>query len=143
MDADWEQLQPVSPPSASSGSEATEVVVEYWTGKKEKEKSSLKVRCVTAVCDEQGLSVTTLSRDKRGKGIRIRKKEKEGEAGGSIVSLSASQLLCRPSNKQETLSVVVDGVEWREVSSVRIVANVGRSVTLATTNSAPPADTSS
>ena len=67
-------------------------------------QSSLKVRCVTAVCDEQGMSVTTLSRDKRGKGIRIRKKEKEGETGGSIVSLSASQLLCRPSNKQETLS---------------------------------------
>ena len=67
-------------------------------------QSSLKVRCVAAVCDGQGLSVTTLSRDKRGKGIRIRKKEKEGEAGGSIVSLSTAQLLCRPSNKQETLS---------------------------------------
>ena len=35
--------------------------------------------------------------------LRIRK-EKEGEAGGSIVSLSTTQLLCRPSNKQETLS---------------------------------------
>ena len=65
---------------------------------------SLKVRCVTAVCDGQGLSVTTLSRDKRGKGIRIRKKEKEGETGSSIISVSTSQLICRPSNKLESLS---------------------------------------
>lgn len=67
-------------------------------------QSTLKVRCVTATCEGQALSVTTLSRDKRGKGIRIRKKEKEGETGGSIVSLSTTQLLCRPSNKQDTLN---------------------------------------
>ena len=58
-----------------------------------------------AVCDgQQGLNVTTISRDKRGKGIRIRKKEKEVEGGSSITSLSTSQLLCRPANKQDSLS---------------------------------------
>ena len=57
-----------------------------------------------AACDGQGLNVTTISRDKRGKGIRIRKKEKEGESGSSITSLSTSQLLCRPANKQDSLS---------------------------------------
>ena len=67
-------------------------------------QTSLKVRCVTAVCDGQALSVTSLSRDKRGKGIRIRKKEKEGEGGTSIISLSTSQFLCRPANKQDSLS---------------------------------------
>ena len=148
MDADWEQLQPTSPPSASRSvllllcTHSHPVASLYpallvlcyavcrrphswwWsTGPARRRRrrylccgsahcqthclllpplqSSLKVRCVTATCGGQGLSVTTLSRDKRGKGIR---KEKEGEAGGSIVSLSTTQLLCRPSNKQETLS---------------------------------------
>ena len=159
MDADWEQLQPTSPPSASrsallllrthwcpfilpslscavqcvGGHRAGGGVLDRQEGEEEDTcavvvltarltalccgsahcqthclllpplQSSLKVRCVTATCGGQGLSVTTLSRDKRGKGLRIRK-EKEGEAGGSIVSLSTTQLLCRPSNKQETLS---------------------------------------
>lgn len=31
-----------------------------------------------------------------------------------------------------SLSVVVDGVEWTEVSSIRVVANVGQCVTIAT-----------
>jgi hypothetical protein len=142
LDAESEQLQPHSPPSASSVSEATELVVEYWTGKKDKEKISLKVRCVVAACDGQGLNVTTISRDKRGKGIRIRKKEKEGESGSSITSLSTSQLLCRPANKQDSLSVVVDGVEWPDVSSLKITANTGHFITIATANSAPPMDLS-
>ena len=148
MDADWEQLQPTSPPSASRSAllllrtHSHPVASLYpallilccavcrrpqswwWsTGPARRRRYlccgsahcqthclllpplqlSLKVQYVTATCGGQGLSVTTLSRDKRGKGLRIRK-EKEGEAGGSIVSLSTTQLLCRPSNKQETLS---------------------------------------
>ena len=70
---------------------------------------------MNVVCDGQAFNVTTLSRDKRGKGIRIRKKEKEGESGGSIISLSTSQLLCRPTNKQDCLSgqlMAVVGIVW-------------------------------
>ena len=120
MDADWEQLQPTSPPSASRSAllllrthshpvaslyPALLVLCcavcrrpqSWWwsTGPARRRRrrylccgsahclllpplqSSLKVRCVTTTCGGQGLNMTTLSRDKRGKGLCIRK-EKEG-----------------------------------------------------------------
>ena len=80
----------------------------------------MKVRSVMVSCLGQLLNVTALSRDKKGK-IRIRKKESDG--GGSIVSLTALHLVCRPVNKQETVTVVVDGVEWESVSVVRLEAS--------------------
>ena len=66
----------------------------------------MKVRSVMVSCTGQVLNVTGISRDKKGKGIRIRKKEVD--MGGSIVSLTATQLVCRPSTKQEA----VTGTVW-------------------------------
>ena len=83
-------------------------------------QASVKVRSVMVSCMGQLLNVTALTRDKKGK-IRIRKKESDG--GGSIVSLTALHLVCRPLNKQETVTVVVDGVEWEGVSVVRLEAS--------------------
>jgi len=89
-------------------------------------QASLKVRSVMVSCTGQLLNVTALSRDKKGK-IRIRKKD--SDAGGSIVSLTVSQLVCRPVNKQETVTVVVDGVEWEGVSVVRVGSSWEHSLT--------------
>ena len=63
----------------------------------------------------------TATKDKKGKGIRIRK-QKETDTGGSIVSVTATQLVCRPTNKSESMTVVVDGVEREGVSSVKLLA---------------------
>ena len=64
----------------------------------------------------------TATKEKKGKGIRIRK-PKEPDAGGSIVSVTATQLVCRPSNKSESMTVVVDGVEREGVSMVKLLAS--------------------
>ena len=49
-----------------------------------------------------------------------------------------------PHTRTHTMpSVVVDGVEWREVTSVRMVATVGHSVTIATSSPTHSADSPS
>lgn len=64
----------------------------------------------------------TATKEKKGKGIRKRK-PKETDTGGSIVSLTATQLVCRPTNKSENMTVVVDGVEREGVSMVKLLAS--------------------
>ncbi len=84
----------------------------------------MKVRSVIVSCADSVLNVTA-TKDKKTKGIRIRK-PKEPEAGGSIVSLTATQLICRPVTKLKAeggVSVAVDGVEREGVSLVRLSAN--------------------
>lgn len=71
-------------------------------------------------CAHSVLNVTAI-KDKKVKGIRIRK-SKDNDTGGSIVSLTATQLVCRPVTKSECVSVVVDGVEREGVSLVRLSA---------------------
>ena len=71
-------------------------------------------------CAHQVLNVTA-TKEKKGKGIRIRK-SKETDSGGSIVSLTATQLVCRPTNKTECMTVVVDGVEREGVAIVKLQA---------------------
>lgn len=74
-------------------------------------------------CADSVLNVTA-TKDKKTKGIRIRK-SKETETGGSIVSLTATQLICRPVTKvkgEGGVNVVVDGVEREGVSLVRLSA---------------------
>ena len=70
------------------------------------------------------LNVTAI-KDKKGKGIRIRKSKDSEGPGGSIVSLNTSQLVCRPAGKAEgsAMTVVVDGVEREGVGMVKMQAN--------------------
>lgn len=92
-------------------------------------------------CANSVLNVTA-TKDKKAKGLRIRK-PKEGEAGaGSIVSLTATQLICRPLTKIKGdggFNVVVDGVEREGVSLVRLSAHwehtLNRTFALAVTSS--------
>jgi hypothetical protein len=65
----------------------------------------------------------TATKEKKGKGIRIRKSKESETAGGSIVSLTATQLVCRPTNKSESMTVVVDGVEREGVAVVKLLAS--------------------
>ncbi len=101
-------------------------------------QGSVKVRSVMVSCADSVLNVTA-TKDKKTKGIRIRK-PKEPEAGGSIVSLTATQLICRPVTKVKAggVSVVVDGVEREGVSLVRLSANwehtLNRTFSLAVTS---------
>ena len=80
--------------------------------------------------------MTAMSRDKKGKGIRIRKKEAD------ITTFTASQLECRPTGKQESVTVTVDGVEYAGVSIVRLSASWEQTVvrTFPITLSAPLED---
>lgn len=82
---------------------------------------SVKVRSVIVSYVDNVLNVTA-TKDKKSKGIRIRK-SKESDVGGSIVSLTTTQLVCRPAGKAESVSVMVDGVEREEVSLVKLQAN--------------------
>ena len=79
----------------------------------------MKVRSVIISCAHQVLNVTA-TKDKKGKSIRKRKPKED--AGGSIVSLTATQLVCRSVNKGECLTAVVDGVEREGVSLVKLSA---------------------
>ncbi len=85
----------------------------------------MKVRSVVVSYANSVLNVTA-TKDKKAKGIRIRK-PKEAEVGaGSIVSLTATQLICRPITKVKGdcgVSVVVDGVEREGVTLVRLSAH--------------------
>ena len=83
-------------------------------------QSSVKVRSIIVSCAHQVLNVTA-TKEKKGKGIRIRK-PKETDTGGSIVSLTATQLVCRPTNKSESMTVMVDGVEREGVATLKLVA---------------------
>ena len=94
------------------------------------------------------LNVTATIRDKGKKGIRIRKTK---ESEGTILSVTASQLVCRPSGKHlltgwclsmsvclsvpsyllslpsqillsSLLSAYIDGLEWSSLSSLRLTA---------------------
>ena len=49
-------------------------------------------------CNEQGLNITALSKDKKGKGIKVRKKD------SFIISLTSIQVVCKPVNKQEAMT---------------------------------------
>ena len=118
---------PTSPTSGGGGSstqlETPELTVEYWSPKGQSQKphqSSVKVRSIIISCAHQVLNVTA-TKEKKGKGIRIRK-PKDADTGGSIVSVTATQLVCRPSNKSESMTVVVDGVEREGVNSVKLLA---------------------
>ncbi len=66
---------------------------------------------------EAVLHVTATSRDRKTKGIRMRRKETD------ITTFTASHLTCRPSGKQETVTVVVDGVEYVGVASVKVAGS--------------------
>ena len=81
---------------------------------------SVKVRSVIVSYVDSILNVTA-TKDKKTKGIRIRK-SKDTEAG-SIVSLTTTQLTCRPAGKAESMAVMVDGVEREGVSVVRLQAH--------------------
>ena len=81
----------------------------------------MKVRSVMVSYVDNILNVTA-TKEKKGKGIRIRK-SKDSDAGGSIVSLTTTQLICRPAGKAESVMVVVDGVEREGVSLVRLQAS--------------------
>ena len=68
------------------------------------------------------LNVTAI-KDKKVKGIRIRKPKDPEGPGGSIVSLSTCQLVCRPvKGEGTTMVVVVDGVEREGVGVVKLQA---------------------
>ena len=82
---------------------------------------SVKVRSVIISYVDNVLNVTA-TKDKKSKGLRIRK-PKESDTGGSIVSLTTSQLICRPAGKADSMPVMVDGVEREEVSLVKLKAN--------------------
>lgn len=81
----------------------------------------MKVRSILVSYVDNILNVTA-TKEKKNKGIRIRK-PKESDTGGSIVSLTTTQLLCRPVSKGESVAVMVDGVEREGVSVVRLQAN--------------------
>lgn len=82
---------------------------------------SVKVRSLIVSYVDNVLNVTA-SKDKK-KGIRLRK-SKENDGGGSIVSLTTSQLICRPVGKaDQSVVVTVDGVEREGISLVRMQAN--------------------
>ncbi len=81
---------------------------------------SVKVRSVLVSYVNNILNVTA-TKEKKTKGIRIRK-SKESDAG-SIVSLTTTQLVCRPVGKGEIMGVMVDGVEREGISMVRLQAN--------------------
>ncbi len=66
---------------------------------------------------EPVLNVTAMSRDRKGKGIRIRRKETD------ITTFTAAHLVCRPSGKQESVTVMVDGVECEGVTGVKVTAS--------------------
>ena len=89
------------------------------------------------------LNVTATMRDKTKKGIRIRKVK---ELEGTILSLTASQLACKPSGKHlltgrvqslcvrtcaltPPLPAYVDGLEWSGLSSLRLTAQWDQSPT--------------
>lgn len=91
------------------------------------------------------LNVTATMRDKGKKGIRIRRAK---ETEGTILSLTALQLVCRPCGKQELLtgetrcygdtiphpvlfllSAHIDGVEWSGLTSLRMSAQWEQSAT--------------
>lgn len=80
----------------------------------------MKVRSAIISCAHQVLNVTA-TKDKKGKSIRKRR-PKESDSGASIVSLTATQLVCRSVNKGECLTAVVDGVEREGVSLVKLSA---------------------
>ncbi len=80
----------------------------------------MKVRGVLVSYVDNILNVTA-TREKKGKGIRIRK-SKEADSGGSIVSLTTTQLTCRPTGKADSMVVVVDGVERERVNVVKLQA---------------------
>ena len=84
-------------------------------------QGSVKVRSVIVSYVDNILNVTA-TKEKKGKGRRIRK-SKDSDAGGSIVSLTATQLICRPVVKGESVVVTVDGVEREEVNLVRLQAS--------------------
>lgn len=63
------------------------------------------------------LNVTTVTRERKVKGIRIRRKETD------INTFTASHLVCKPVSKQECISVAVDGVEYEGVISVKVTAS--------------------
>lgn len=84
------------------------------------QQGSVKVRSAIVSYIDNVLNVTA-SKEKKGRGRRIRK-SKEGDAGGSIVSLTTTQLICRPVVKTESVVVVVDGVEREAVSVLRMQA---------------------
>ena len=81
----------------------------------------MKVRSIIVSCAHQVLNVTA-AKEKKGKGIRIRKSKETDTAGGSIVSLTATQLVCRPTNKSESMTVIMDGVEREGVAAVKLLA---------------------
>lgn len=123
---------PTSPPyaatpggvvgGAASTGESPELILEYWNPKGQKEKpASVKVRSVLVSYVDNILNVTA-AKEKKTKGIRIRK-SKDSDAGGSIVSLTTTQLVCRPVAKGESMAVMVDGVEREGVSVLRIQAS--------------------
>lgn len=114
--------QPSSPPIVS---EHSEILLEYWAGKKDNQKSSVKVRSVmVTVVAGPLLNITAIIRKK---GIRIRRlKDSTGE--GSIISVTASHLSCRSTNKGEELSAHIDSVEWSSFINIRLSAQWEQSV---------------
>jgi hypothetical protein len=114
-----------SPPTAPSN-EHHELTVEYWSGKKDSQKSSVKVRSVmVTVIAGPLLNITAIARKK---GIRIRRlKDSTGES--SIISVNASYMTCR-STKSELITAVVDGVEWPSLAQVRLSAQWNQTPTV-------------
>ena len=82
----------------------------------------MKVRSVLVSYVDNILNVTA-TKEKKNKCIRIRKPKESDTAWGSIVSLTTTQLLCRPVSKGESMAVMVDGVEREGLSVVRLQAN--------------------
>lgn len=83
--------------------------------------SSVKVRSVLISYVDNILHVTA-TKEKKTKGIRIRK-PKETDTGGSIVSLTSPQIVCRPVGKAESIAVMVDGVEREGMNMVKLQAD--------------------
>eukprot|EP00731_Ephydatia_muelleri_P028190 Em0019g1063a len=113
------QTSPISP-NSSSNSDSLELALEYWVAKtssKQTDKVNIKVRSVLVSLTGQGLTVTA---SKKAKGIKIRKKDSEP---ASVVSFTTAQLVCKPASKHDPpITVVVDGVEWHGISTLRMLS---------------------